>query len=73
MSNLRTEGMLDRIRGKIRETWGDVTDDEVDKSKGNMEQLIGTIKMKTGETEDSIRARFDRWMRDDETSATTDR
>ena len=49
---------FDQVRGKIRSTWGDVTDDDVDRSKGDLESLIGTIKEKTGETTESIREKL---------------
>jgi len=56
--------MTDQFKGKVRSTWGDVTDDDVQSSKGNMEQLIGKIKEKTGEAEDDIRKQLDK-LRDD--------
>jgi uncharacterized protein YjbJ (UPF0337 family) len=37
-----------RIKGRIRETWGQLTDDELQKARGSTEQLIGTIQAKTG-------------------------
>ena len=58
MSDLKTEGFLQKIRGKIRQTWGSITDDDVDKARGNLDQMIGTIKQKTGESEDSIREKL---------------
>ena len=64
MGNLKQEGMTDQFKGKVRSTWGDVTDDDVQSSKGNMEQLIGKIKEKTGEAEDDIRKQLDK-LRDD--------
>ena len=67
MTNLKEEGMLDKFKGKIRETWGDLTDDDVEKAHGNWDQLIGTIKQRTGEAEDSIRERLNR-MREGELS-----
>jgi uncharacterized protein YjbJ (UPF0337 family) len=70
MADLKDEGMFDKIRGKLRETWGELTDDDVEKAHGDMEQLVGTIKQRTGETEDSIRERLER-MRGEEPSRTS--
>lgn len=70
MSGLRTDGNLERAKGKIRETWGDVTDDDVANAKGNVEQLVGTIKQKTGEAADSVRQKLSQLMGDD-TDATS--
>lgn len=55
MTDLRTVGSLDRIKGRILSIWDDVTDDDVDNAEGNIERLVGTIKEKTGEDVESIR------------------
>jgi uncharacterized protein YjbJ (UPF0337 family) len=62
--NRQDEGTFQRLRGKIRSTWGDITDDDMDKAGGNLDQLVGTIKQKTGEAEEAIRERLAR-MSDD--------
>jgi uncharacterized protein YjbJ (UPF0337 family) len=41
------------------------TDDDIQTSRGNVENLIGRIKEKTGETADNIRAKLDEWFGDD--------
>jgi uncharacterized protein YjbJ (UPF0337 family) len=61
----QTEGTLQKIRGKIRSTWGDITDDDIDRVKGNMDELVGTIKQKTGESEEKIRDRLRDMDRDE--------
>jgi uncharacterized protein YjbJ (UPF0337 family) len=64
MGDLKTEGQIDRAKGRIRSTWGDLTDDDFDKAQGNTENLIGRIKEMTGDTAENIRdklqALFDR-------------
>lgn len=34
------------LKGKLRETWGDMTDDELDVIAGKREQLVGQIQTK---------------------------
>jgi uncharacterized protein YjbJ (UPF0337 family) len=60
------EGLLQNIRGKIKEAWGNLTDDDFDKAEGKVDQLVGTIKQKSGESEESIRERLNSMRRDDE-------
>jgi uncharacterized protein YjbJ (UPF0337 family) len=59
MADLKYEGFFDKVRGKLRTIWGEITDDDVDKAHGNVETLIGTIKEKTGQAEDDIRHKLD--------------
>jgi uncharacterized protein YjbJ (UPF0337 family) len=53
-------------RGRIRSAWGDVTDDDIDRAGGNWDMLVGTIKQKTGEAEESIRERLRDFQDEDE-------
>lgn len=35
-----------QLRGKAKETWGDLTDDDLDKIDGQFDQLVGTVQEK---------------------------
>lgn len=56
------QGRWDQARGKIRETWGEVTDDELDEARGNWDQLVGKIKEKSGETSETIERKLREWF-----------
>jgi uncharacterized protein YjbJ (UPF0337 family) len=58
MADLKTEGRFDRVKGRARSIWGDLTDDDFDKARGNTENLIGRIKEKTGESAEDIRRKL---------------
>jgi uncharacterized protein YjbJ (UPF0337 family) len=66
MGDLKTEGRIDRIRGRVRQMWGDVTDDDIDQARGNTENLVGRIKEKTGETAEDIRGRLQQMFDEDD-------
>ena len=53
------EGKWDQLKGKVKQAWGDITDDDVDVAEGQYDELVGRVKTRTGQTEDSIRRRFD--------------
>ena len=55
---LRFEGRWQEMRGKVKEAWGDLTDDELDQTEGKWDQVVGAVKRRTGETEDAIQARL---------------
>ena len=42
-------GKWNEISGKIREKWGQLTDDDMQTFHGNATQLVGLIQRKTGE------------------------
>jgi uncharacterized protein YjbJ (UPF0337 family) len=55
MSNAQIfKGNWNEIKGQIREKWGDVTDDELDKVEGKSEQLVGLIQRNTGAAREEI-------------------
>jgi uncharacterized protein YjbJ (UPF0337 family) len=48
------EGNWNEIKGKLHEKWGQLTQDDLAKAKGNVDQLVGVIQRKTGEARDRI-------------------
>ncbi len=46
------EGKWKQLKGKIQETWGKLTDDEIDEINGRSEQLSGVIQEKYGISKD---------------------
>lgn len=67
------KGNWTQLKGKIREQWGKLTDDDLDVINGKREQLIGALRTKYGRTQDEaereLRTFEDRMMT---TSATGD-
>jgi uncharacterized protein YjbJ (UPF0337 family) len=52
MDSNRTAGMWKQVRGKIKEQWGKLTDDEIDQLEGKSDQLAGKIQEKYGVAKD---------------------
>jgi uncharacterized protein YjbJ (UPF0337 family) len=52
------EGNWKQIRGRIKEFWGDITDDDLDRIEGQRDVLVGTLQERYGytrqEAEDSL-------------------
>ncbi len=53
------EGHWKQFTGKVKETWGDLTNDDLDRFEGKMDQLEGHIEEKTGEDRAAIRRKID--------------
>ena len=52
--DLKAEGKWDEAKGRIKEAWGSLTDDDLDRTEGKFDRLVGTIKEKTGEAFDTV-------------------
>ncbi len=53
------EGNWKQFVGKIKETWGELTDDDLDRYEGQVDQLEGHIQERTGENRAAIRRKID--------------
>jgi uncharacterized protein YjbJ (UPF0337 family) len=50
------QGQWDRLRGRARERWAQLTDDDLQIREGDLDQLVGRIQQKTGEGREAIEA-----------------
>jgi uncharacterized protein YjbJ (UPF0337 family) len=50
------KGSWNQIKGKLRERWGQITEDELEEARGNTDQLVGLIQQRTGEMRSEIEA-----------------
>jgi uncharacterized protein YjbJ (UPF0337 family) len=48
MNNDRAAGAWKQIKGKVKEQWGKLTDDDIDKLEGRSEQLAGKLQERYG-------------------------
>jgi uncharacterized protein YjbJ (UPF0337 family) len=55
MVNQQTlQGNWNEIKGKLRNKWGQLTNDDLQQAHGNVDQLVGLIQRKTGEARSSV-------------------
>lgn len=55
----KLKGNWNQITGKLKEKYGDLTDDDIKKSEGQVDQLMGIIQEKTGESKEKIKEYID--------------
>ena len=48
------QGQWNKLRGQVKEKWGQLTDDDLQIQGGNIDQLVGRIQQKTGEGREAI-------------------
>ncbi len=52
-------GKWKKLKGKVREQWGDITDDDFDRIAGKREQFVGIVQERYGAQKDEAEAFFD--------------
>jgi uncharacterized protein YjbJ (UPF0337 family) len=60
----QAKGTWQQLRGRVREAYGALTDNEVDRFQGRLDQLAGFIAEKTGEARDAIATKLNGFARD---------
>jgi len=48
------QGQWNQVKGQVREHWGQLTDDDLQIQGGNIDQLVGRIQQRTGETREAV-------------------
>jgi uncharacterized protein YjbJ (UPF0337 family) len=57
------EGNWKRVKGKVKETWGKLTDSDLTAIGGHREELEGKLQERYGYTKDRVRKEIDDWQR----------
>lgn len=57
----RIEGNWKQFKGKVREQWGDLTDDDLEVAAGKRENLSGKIQERYGITKEDAEKKLDEW------------
>lgn len=48
------EGGWNDLKGKVKKQWGQLQDDELKQFEGNVDEFVGLLQRKTGETREQI-------------------
>ena len=66
------EGNWKQAKGKIREQWGELTDDDLDVVNGKRDQLVGAIQKRYGKTKDEVEQELSEYEKEhaDESAST---
>ena len=54
MNSLALKGNWNIIKGKLKQRWAKLTDDDLELIEGKEDELIGRIQKKTGETREDV-------------------
>lgn len=54
----QAEGAWKQFKGKVQETWGNLTGEDMDRLEGKQKQLEGHLQKKTGERREVVKAKI---------------
>ena len=57
------KGKWMQFKGKAKEQWGDLTDDDLDRIEGNRDQFVGRIQERYGIAKEEAERQIDDWSR----------
>jgi uncharacterized protein YjbJ (UPF0337 family) len=63
MNQDRIEGNWKQIKGKVKEQWGKLTDDDLDVIAGKRDQLLGRIQQRHGVAKDEAERQVETFER----------
>lgn len=55
-------GQWQHMKGKTKEQWGKLTDDELDVAAGKRDQMIGKLQERYGYTKEQAERALDTWQ-----------
>jgi len=54
MSNLKLKGKWNEIKGKVKQAYANLTDDDLKYEEGKDDELLGRLQQKTGKGRDEL-------------------
>ena len=61
MNSSWLKGKWNELKGKAKEQWGELTDDELDRIGGQRDQLVGLIQQRYGKMKDEVERELTEW------------
>jgi uncharacterized protein YjbJ (UPF0337 family) len=55
MDKLEIKGTWNEMKGKLKQKYGELTDDDLTYTEGKEDELYGRIQKKTGKTRDEVK------------------
>jgi uncharacterized protein YjbJ (UPF0337 family) len=58
MTTLEIKGDWNITKGKLKQKWAQLTDDDLTYTDGKVDELVGRIQKRTGETQEAVEKAF---------------
>lgn len=64
MNKMELKGNWNEFKGKIKEKWGELTDDDLKEIEGNYDQLVGKLQQKYGLMKEKAEEELENFSKD---------
>ncbi|MAN29111.1 MULTISPECIES: CsbD family protein [Mesonia] len=55
MNKMELEGKWNQVKGKFKQKYGEVSDDDVTFSEGKFDEMLGRLQEKTGKSKEELK------------------
>lgn len=62
MDNLKLKGNWNQIKGKLKQQYGELTDDDLRYAEGKEDELFGKLQEKLGKSREELTREINRWI-----------
>ncbi|WP_126245974.1 CsbD family protein [Chitinophaga rhizosphaerae] len=59
MNNLQLKGAWNEIKGKLKQKYADLTDDDLTYTEGKEDELLGKLQQKLGKSKEEVKKLID--------------
>lgn len=63
MNKLEFKGNWNIVKGRLKQKWGQLTDDDLDYVEGKEDELLGRIQKRTGESQEVVERTVEEYNR----------
>jgi uncharacterized protein YjbJ (UPF0337 family) len=60
MTNLQLKGNWNEVKGKLKQKYGQLTDDDLEFAEGKDDELFGRLQQKLGKTKEELRKEIEK-------------
>ena len=60
MNKLKMRGIWNEVKGRLKQKYGDLTDDDLTYAEGKEEELYGRLQKRLGKTKEDIKKEIER-------------
>ncbi len=61
MNEDQFKGKWNQVKGKFKQEYANLTDDDLMYAEGKSDELLGRLQEKTGESKEKLKEKIDKW------------